>query len=118
VFGHHFGGQGATFRLPTSSGPNETLTSPDATQRSFLYHVARADCPNLYDHPGGRWSEEGWLSNDDQRGGGWVWQDFFRAKDLSPEDRYAEQRKWPSRWRVIEESNRHAIEHLKEMDKY
>jgi Phage Tail Collar Domain len=39
AFGHHFGGQGTTFRLPTSGGPpgHEVLTSVDAAWHGLFY---------------------------------------------------------------------------------
>lgn len=39
AFGHHFGGQGTTFRLPASGGPpgHEALTSVDAAWRGLFY---------------------------------------------------------------------------------
>ena len=43
AFGHHFGGQGATFRLPASRSPpgHETLTSLDAAWHGFFYPAVR-----------------------------------------------------------------------------
>lgn len=68
AFGHHFGGQGATFRLPTSGGPprHETLTSLDAAWRGFFY-------PGSDVYPG-------ILKMFD---GGWRWEDFFAGRGFT-----------------------------------
>jgi hypothetical protein len=71
VFGHHFGGEGATFCLPTSSVlPNETLISVDATQREFFYPA----------HPSGSYPDTLTMHNE----WGWVWQDFFAGRKSPP----------------------------------
>jgi hypothetical protein len=111
VFGHHFGGQGATFRLPSTVwNVSETLISSDATQRGFFY--PREHDPNM-GNPWGRWVKDGWLTmHGDQ--GGWVWQDFFRRENLPHEDRYATQRKFQSP--AVQASNRRAAAWCKAHD--
>jgi hypothetical protein len=67
AFGHHFGGQGTAFRLPTSGGPpgHEVLTSVDAAWHGLFYPAvvgpfAHPDTVKIFD-------------------GGWRWEDFFRG---------------------------------------
>jgi hypothetical protein len=67
AFGHHYGGRGSTFRLPTSGGPpgHETLSSVDAAWHGFFYPAvvgpfAYPDTAKIFD-------------------GGWRWEDFFRG---------------------------------------
>jgi hypothetical protein len=111
VFGHHFGGQGATFRLPSTVWKvSETLISSDATQRGFFYRLDHD--PNIGKY-WGRWVKDGWLTMQGDQGG-WVWQDFFRRENLPREDRYDMQRKFQSR--VVQESNRRAAAWCKAHD--
>ena len=71
AFGHHFGGQGTTFRLPASGCPpgHETLTSVDAAWHGCFYPAvvgpfARPDRMMIHD-------------------GGWRWEDFFRGPGVT-----------------------------------
>ena len=102
AFGHHFGGQGATFHLPMSSRLpwSEAVTSLDATRRGFFYPSIRASSPDTL------------TIRDDQ--GGWVWQDFFRTSEIPPWSRHAVDRKFQSR--EVQESNRRAAAWLNARD--
>jgi hypothetical protein len=68
AFGHHFGGQGTTFRLPASWSPpgHETLTSVDAAWHGFFYPATGfyQDTMKIFD-------------------GGWRWEDFFRGPGVT-----------------------------------